>query len=64
MFALNNFVQPLQTYLDDGLFFDLDITRFCGANFFIEDQTAELEDSFFQLGQKSEVDFYEVVNVQ
>lgn len=50
MFALNNFVQPLQTYLDDGLFFDLDITRFCGANFFVEDQTAELEDSFFQLG--------------
>lgn len=50
LIAMNNFVSPLKSFLDDSVFFYLDITKFCGANFFVQAQKAEFEDSFFQLG--------------
>ena len=50
MFNLTNFVDPVQRFLDDSLFFDLSRTLQKKANFYVSNSKASLEDAFFQLG--------------
>lgn len=51
LFAIDNYEQPIQPFIDDQLFFELDPDISKRANFFIQSQTASLEDDILQLGQ-------------
>ena len=64
MFALDDFENPLQPFIDDQLFFELDPTVSKRANFFIQKQVATLEDDIMQIGQSEELEFHQVLNVK
>ena len=64
MFALENYDQPIFSFIDDQLFFELDPTVSKRANFFIQRQVYELEDTLVQLGQKVEDEYFQITNIK
>lgn len=64
MFAQDNFEEPLQPFIDDQLFFEVDPKLSKKANFYIQSQTASLEDDLIQLGQSKDLEFHQVVNIK
>lgn len=64
MFSLEDYVEPIQKYIDDSLFFELEADRIKKANFFIQKSEATLEDDILQIGQSQNLTFYDVRNIQ
>ena len=46
-----NFEQPIQYFIDDSLFFQLESDKEKKANFYVMKGEMEMQDSIFQLGQ-------------
>jgi hypothetical protein len=50
VFAIDDFDSPLQPFIDDQMFFDINPKNSKRANFYVQDQKAELEDGYFSIG--------------
>jgi hypothetical protein len=62
---MKDFVEnPVKTYIDDSMFFNIDLSRQKLANFLIQRNSASLEDDYIQLGQSVDLDFYSVNNIR
>jgi hypothetical protein len=55
MFIMDNYDKSLQYFIDDQLFFELDPNLSKKANFYISQQSAELQDEVMQLGQLTQL---------
>jgi hypothetical protein len=53
MFDTENYVSPIQTFIDDSLFINLDASRFKSANLFVQENQIQLQDDILQLGEKT-----------
>ena len=64
MFQQDNFTDPISYFIDDQVFFEIDPSTSKKANFYVQEQTAQLEDDIIQLGQSKQLTFYQVLNVK
>lgn len=49
-FDYTDYNEPIKSYIDDSLFFDLESARIKNANFYVMKAEVNLQDDFFQLG--------------
>eukprot|EP00347_Sterkiella_histriomuscorum_P013629 403363988 len=61
-FDFNDFVSPIKYFIDDSLFWDIEVSQHKKANFYVQLQQAQLQDEFLQLGQQEEMQFHQVNN--
>lgn len=59
-FDFNDYVTPVKQFIDDSLFWDLDARFQNKANFYVQSQQGQLQDSYLQLGQQNNVYFHQV----
>lgn len=64
MFDFNDFEDPIKTFVDDSIFFELESDRAKKVNFFTMKSEAELEDDYLQLGQQENLEFFNVQNMR
>ena len=57
---IDNFVQPVQYFLDDSFFWDLSPGLRKKTDVFVQKNEAILIDEFLQLGQSQQVQFYKI----
>jgi hypothetical protein len=62
-FDFTNFDNPIETYIDDSLYMEIDPGETKNTNFYITTNGVQLEDDYFQLGQSKEFEFYGVENI-
>lgn len=62
-FDYDDFESPVKTYIDDSLFFTLEKDRVKKANLYVMKSEVELQDEYFQLGQRNRYDFVQVENI-
>ena len=56
-FDFLNYEQPIQYFIDDSLFFQLESDKEKKANFYVMKGEMEMQDNIFQLGQQDQDDF-------
>mmetsp|Transcript_3310 Transcript_3310/g.3286 ORF Transcript_3310/g.3286 Transcript_3310/m.3286 type:complete len:158 (+) Transcript_3310:553-1026(+) len=62
LFSKDDYENPIQYYIDDSLFFEMEAHRVKSANFYVMKSELELEDSMIQFGQEVNIDYYQVQN--
>jgi hypothetical protein len=61
-FDFNDYEQPVKQYIDDSLFYEIEPNRLKKVNFYVMKSEIELQDSYFQLGQRDSYEFVQVQN--
>ena len=59
-----NFEQPIQNFIDDSLFFQVESDKEKKANLYVMKAEMEMQDSIFQLGQQDKKDFPSISNIR
>ena len=59
-FDFLNYQQPIQQFIDDSLFFQLESDKEKKANLYVMKAEMEMQDNIFQLGQEDKDDFPQI----
>jgi hypothetical protein len=59
-FDFQEYKDPIKSYIDDQLFFELESNRVKRTNFYIMRSEVQMQDEYFQLGQMNENEFVQV----
>jgi hypothetical protein len=60
LFDLNSYEKPVENFIDDSLFFEIDPNVIKKANFFISQNEAELSDQIYPMASSSTIEFHKV----
>ncbi|CDW85614.1 UNKNOWN [Stylonychia lemnae] len=63
-FDFKSFGQEINSYLDDSIYFDLEKDRLKQTNVFIQRNRIKLTDDYFQYGQQSDREFFQISNIR